>query len=354
MARELGNAILVQRQEQSLLNYTMNRLRQALGVEYGAILLTRGNMLSIAAMESDPREPSSPLSHIVGPIDRLLHAGLGQLAVYEQVEESSLIPRTADGKPLTGGRLSSLAVLPLQAHGAPMGAVVFGTAAPRQFTQEESDFLQLVGLQLSTALREVRLLASLDSATNKLAAHGETSLPATQQLDGLTGLANRQYLLEELQRITSDTINVGGQLSLLLIDIDHFRHINERNGQQFGDTVLTRTADVIKAGIRGRDMIARFNADQYCVLLPNTPGVGAIVVVERLRERLIGVTYENGAEKWNATFSIGVACLSKRISTPEQLLAKAEACLAEAKFLGRDQIIIDWNEAMEGMEAMEE
>jgi uncharacterized protein YyaL (SSP411 family) len=122
-----------------------------------------------------------------------------------------------------------------------------------------------------------------------------------------------------------------------------------KKGNFEGKNIPNRIGKDIQGCIRARDMAARYNGEEFWVLLPSTPGIGAVVVAERLRERISAMTFQSPEGPWHLTASIGVACLSAHVTSNEHLVVKANQCLAQSQRLGGNQIIFDWDEALEMM-----
>ncbi|MHB9025225.1 MAG: GGDEF domain-containing protein [Armatimonadota bacterium] len=223
------------------------------------------------------------------------------------------------------------------------GALLLDAPAGRRYQPAEMESLRLIGQVLSAGLWRLRLVDELDSVSRKLAAQNER-LQQNATTDSLTGLSNRPVFLEEIQRLVSKAPQ--DPLSLLLIDVDHFSSINKTYGHHFGDKLLARVADAIRQGTRGRDIAARCGGDEFGVLLPSTGGTGAVVVAERLREAISAMSFADNKDSWYATVSIGVACLSDSVATSDQLIAKSEQSLLQAKGIGGNQIMFDWDEVL--------
>jgi diguanylate cyclase (GGDEF)-like protein/PAS domain S-box-containing protein len=159
--------------------------------------------------------------------------------------------------------------------------------------------------------------------------------------DELTGLFNRR----ELDRMLADEIarsaRSGHPLTLLLLDVDHFKRVNDQLGHLAGDAVLERFGRVLLDSLRQVDRAARFGGEEFAVLLPDTTATAAVVVAERIRGRIastsIAVRSTNGVETGVAvTVSIGIAGLDPGIDRPRDLIERADGALYQAKARGRN------------------
>lgn len=160
--------------------------------------------------------------------------------------------------------------------------------------------------------------------------------------DGLTGLHNRRYLSSHLDSVM-DRLRKGGDqpVSLLMIDIDHFKDINDTYGHAAGDKVLHEVAQRILRNIRGFDLAARYGGEEFVVVMPDTPIEVALAVADRLCGKMASelVSLYDSKDKITLTLSIGVAVSFKGQKTSEELLREADEAMYEAKRQGRNQVI---------------
>lgn len=152
--------------------------------------------------------------------------------------------------------------------------------------------------------------------------------------DPVTGLWNRHYLDAELARLIERADAEARPLSLLMIDIDRFKPINDRHGHVIGDKVLRAVAVRISGGIRASDMLARFGGDELVLAMPDTPARTATTVAERLRALVANGTTE---VPFGLTISIGVGELAAG-EAAASLLGRADKALYAAKLAGRDRV----------------
>ena len=162
--------------------------------------------------------------------------------------------------------------------------------------------------------------------------------------DPLTGLANRRVFEEQIEREWRRTLREGSRMSLLLLDIDHFKEFNDRYGHQAGDSCLQAVAATIVGNARSSDIAARYGGDEPAVILPNADMVDASVAAEKLRSAIeeLWLTHEGNPEGGNrVTVSIGgataVSCDVVTMRAPEYLLAAADHSLYKAKKQGRNR-----------------
>ncbi len=155
--------------------------------------------------------------------------------------------------------------------------------------------------------------------------------------DHLTGLYNRRYLMDILEREMTRTRRTGGSLSFLILDIDFFKEINDQYGHQEGDAVLAEAATVFRDQLRGYDTPVRFGGDEFVAVLPEASHEDAMIVAERIRKALQGISFSEKLEQVRLTASIGVAVFpADGIVSVEDLIREADSALYRAKAKGRN------------------
>ena len=156
--------------------------------------------------------------------------------------------------------------------------------------------------------------------------------------DSLTKLNNRRAFLELGEQVLNNAKRYDHQVSLLLLDIDFFKKVNDTFGHAIGDEALRKTSSVIQETLREADLPARFGGEEFAILLPETSVKNGLAVAERLREKIshIELIVPNGVHRF--TVSIGVSKYSSTTSTINDFLVKADEALYKAKELGRNQI----------------
>ncbi len=233
--------------------------------------------------------------------------------------------------------LSQLALFPLPAmHTLLIGAVLLGSRAAALLASEQGSQFGLVGdlwwmallLAISTraASAQFSLLLSLLSARRD-AAH-----------DALTGLANRRAALDRLGSEVARARRSGTPLSVLMLDLDRFKVVNDTWGHAAGDLVLVETAGILRGELRGEDLGVRFGGEEFLAILPGTDVAAARHVAERIRRRTAESRVETGdGDAIRITISIGVATLEGP-EAPSTLVARADAALYRAKQGGRNRV----------------
>ncbi|MDB4971251.1 MAG: response regulator receiver modulated diguanylate cyclase [Myxococcales bacterium] len=185
----------------------------------------------------------------------------------------------------------------------------------------------------SSSLREVVLLA--DTIAGLFRAVEERAMR-----DGLTRVYNRGYLSEWLPRQLRLSRRSGKPLSALMVDVDHFKRINDNHGHDAGDKVLVALARCIERELRSTDVVVRYGGEEFTVLLPDTPAAGGAVSGERLRAAVAAMGEREGLPAGiRITASIGVASVDGS-DDGAQLLLRADAALYDAKRGGRNRVVL--------------
>lgn len=189
--------------------------------------------------------------------------------------------------------------------------------------------------------------------------HLRSSFQASLEMavtDQLTGLYNRRYLASHLSAMFDRAFWTGRPLSVMILDLDHFKSINDTYGHDAGDKVLQTFADRIRASVRGIDLACRYGGEEFLVAMPDTEKQEAVRVAERLREDIASqkIVINGGRDELQVSVSIGVASSEDgpRDDNAQKLVKRADTALYEAKTSGRNKVVADvGGEAMMGLGA---
>ena len=186
-------------------------------------------------------------------------------------------------------------------------------------------------------------VALLTSSFAFLLLHNEQSDGEARRLatlDPLTGAYNRHTFHEIAEREMARVLRAGQPLSIVMLDLDHFRAVNESHGQRAGDELLKEVAEALRSALRREDMLVRFGGEEFLVLLPDVPGPGAVVVAGRLRKAVEARAFALESERIAMTVSVGVAArLDEGPESVDSLVARADEALALAKRRGRNRVV---------------
>jgi diguanylate cyclase (GGDEF)-like protein len=206
-------------------------------------------------------------------------------------------------------------IVPLRAVDKVVGLINLYTAPGTEVSDRHRKLFTSLGNQIGIAINNARLYEE----TKTFSLH-----------DPLTGLGNRRLMETQLEKCFEMARRYDEALSLVMIDIDHFKHFNDTQGHLAGDQLLTRLAKILLREVRRADYVFRYGGEEFLVLLPETGPERAQEAAERLRKM---VEAEAGV-----TISLGVAHLEESPSRPEQLIAHADSALYRAKQNGRNRV----------------
>jgi diguanylate cyclase (GGDEF)-like protein len=156
--------------------------------------------------------------------------------------------------------------------------------------------------------------------------------------DALTGLFNRRALGERLVEELSRARRYGAPLSLMMVDIDDFKRVNDTHGHTIGDVVIGHVARLLTRDRRVSDIVARYGGEELVLLLPHTPLDGALTLADRLRQLVAHTPYRTLDAHEHVTVSVGVAAYQHAMHEPEQLLEAADRALYRAKRQGKNRV----------------
>jgi diguanylate cyclase len=288
--------------------------------------------------------------------ETLARKGMLSAADLEQIYETFLSPhRLTDRIDTVGAKVMD----EIEQVMAMIDAAVGSTST---YTESLADVSDQLG---STADREglrtiveclVRSTREIEQANVTLEARLKASKQEINQLqenletvrnesltDPLTGLANRKYFEQMLERAVSETRTKDEPLALLLTDIDHFKQFNDTYGHLTGDQVLRLVAQAVKQNVKGLDLAARYGGEEFAVILPNTPLRQSLTVADHIRRAVVTkelIKRSTGEHLGRVTISIGVATLHSGEAI-QSLIERADACLYAAKRNGRNRVVCE-------------
>jgi diguanylate cyclase (GGDEF)-like protein/PAS domain S-box-containing protein len=217
--------------------------------------------------------------------------------------------------------------IPILAQGETLGILhLQATDDVPQMNASELSFKTTFAAQVGLSIANIRLREALRTQSVR---------------DALTGLYNRRYLEETLEREMRRAARAEQSLGILMIDLDHFKNFNDTYGHDAGDAVLRETGASLTKGIRAEDFVCRFGGEEFVVILPTADPETSRTRAERLRTKMreLTIMYQ-GKSLGMVTISVGVAAFPAHGTSPKELMAAADAALYEAKRGGRDKVVV--------------
>lgn len=266
------------------------------------------------------------LSDYFGSPETALYMGGGQegsLELFAQGGRGQALPRLSEllpagGLPQEPAEVSGIVLAPVAAGGETLGLVVSRGGT------EGAESAGRFAAEISFALRRVLLFRQVEWLS---------------LTDGLTGLWRRgaldEKVREELRRAAAFKTTVG----FMIADIDHFKHLNDTYGHQFGDAVLKRVAELLRSGVYETDFVGRYGGEEFGIVLPRAEAAGVLRKAESIRTRIEAEPFSQGLERVRLTVSIGIAHFPRDGRNPEDLIARADAALYAAKESGRNRVV---------------
>jgi diguanylate cyclase (GGDEF)-like protein len=252
-----------------------------------------------------------------------------QLGVFNPSQHSALF---AESIP----RLRSVALLPLLRYGELIGSFNLGSINEQRFTPASAtDFLE----RLSTIVA-----ICIENTTN------HDRLKRVGLTDGLTGVNNRRFFDQRVGEEVARALRTHEPLACAIMDIDHFKQINDLHGHQAGDQILRQIAALISEQLRNSDVLARYGGEEFAAVLPGTNARSAFEIAERIREAIacyqFTVTEYNHTLPLSVTISIGIAIMGENTIPTEveplmtSLIKQADTALYDAKNSGRNCVVL--------------
>ncbi|MHB1134731.1 MAG: GGDEF domain-containing protein [Chloroflexota bacterium] len=290
---------------------------EALGAEAGAIWIVRAegrvDLLAQRGFDDDGQRLVSDLPRYAPALARLITAG----APVRMHAEQLLFGVAADIWNVAAR--PCLMVVPLLSRGSVLGALCLAGSQEKSCSAMAADLTQAIGAELGVALENARRFESVKD----LAEH-----------DPLTGVLNRRAFFEQMQRELRHVERHADPLSLIILDLDGFKTINDTFGHSIGDRALRRVARLLVACARGSDTVARFGGDEFVILAPDTTAAGAVALAERIK-RLVGHEDEEEEELCPPLrLSFGVATYPSDARDVQMLVERADANLYRSKQAG--------------------
>jgi diguanylate cyclase (GGDEF)-like protein len=222
--------------------------------------------------------------------------------------------------------LKSYLTLPLAVEGEILGCITLNSDQPNAFDAQDLQFFSVIGYQIAATLKHFQRFSSIKNMAI---------------YDTLTGLHNRRYFEERLEAEAQKCFISNTPLSLVMVDIDFFKKVNDTFGHTEGDQVLCRISSLLKTSVRKKDIVARYGGEEFILILPEARLEESFVIAERIRHLVENTLFEVRKTQVNLTLSMGVSSFpSHQVKSKEELVEMADQALYDAKRGGRNRVCI--------------
>lgn len=305
MSENLETAILADK--------TLELLIESTHVDAGAILVTQGGGLELIASHGILNSEALKRHDVV--LKSLKTGKSNHLKLPSNID--------LDGV-LTHFKPSEVFIEPIEFKGANLGVLVAATGAMPSDERTEQ-LIQLFSRSVGLALNN----AIIHSKFQKLAA-----------VDGLTNVYNRRFGMERLKEDFARSVRDFTSLSVAMLDIDHFKKVNDTYGHLVGDQAIILIASIIKKTLRDGDIVVRYGSEEFLMILHGASCEDALVVCERIRHQIAAALFKDGEQQIPLTASIGlVSYPEQRVINEVELLDKADQALYHGKQTGRNRVV---------------
>lgn len=305
--------------ESSVIETIVDKAKELIKSEFSAVLLVKKGKVS--SFYTSLGDSTSCKSEAKGVLLKVLQEG-----ITVRTGDIMSLPDFKGFPSNHPAKIQSILIVPLLLKDEIIGEIILANRIDSDgFSQEDEDILLTFGFHASFALERARL-------------HQEVRQLAA--IDGLTGLYNHRSFQEKIEMEVARAKRFGSKVSLLMLDIDFFKKLNDTYGHSMGDEVLRRVSCKIVENIRNIDIAARYGGEEFAVVLPETPPEGARITAERIRKAIKDYRISYAENLISVTVSVGVATYPDNASSRIELIEKADSALYEAKRNGRDRVCI--------------
>ena len=361
----LSSLQIWQMDEQAVLRQALEVLIKNVDMEQCSVFLLEGDQLvnRVGVDWSDLLDDGNPTEAPNRKTLQIFNLGegiIGRAALTRSLEHCQNCATDPRFKPFSissrHAAKGSLISAPITGGGNLLGVLNVSHPEPEFFDTWHERLLNLYASAMGTLLINCRLMQNMEQLINERTDQLQAALKEASKLkaryedlsivDDLTLLHNRRFFFPEAQAAMESAIRYNQPFSIILLDLDHFKRVNDHFGHAVGDRVLTDTAGILFDSIRSCDILARIGGDEFAVALPSTAIEGAMQLAERITGRIKAFSWEHQGEVFHLTASAGITCITDDMgglegqALLELLLDQADSGMYRSKEEGRDRICL--------------
>jgi len=330
MLYRAAEALAASCSESDVIDAGVHSAREITSVDFAAVTLfdETTDLHEIRAVSGDGAEElmGQRFRHNAGLVSMVLE-NRHPLPYRGEYDESRQMVFT---KRLAPPSMPSLMVLPLLVRERPLGTLVLGSTRPSVFHEATRNTLEVLASHMAVSLESARMMQKLEELAT---------------MDGLTGLLNKRAMLDVADQKLRAAKRFDRQLSVLIVDIDHFKRVNDTWGHDVGDVVIKGLGGILQRAKRDTDSVARFGGEEFVIICEETDERGAMLLAERIRTELERTTFftttderlAESSETLQVTGSIGLATFPMAGGTWDEMFKAADTALYVSKRSGRNR-----------------
>jgi len=323
--RSTINAINMSFEIKEIVESAGNNLPNLFDLSAFGVLWEEGSIIYLYQEESCPHSFTQEVVKNMVKVFSILGKGTDDVSRFSiQVEKRRLRPNHMMVDPKA--TLKSYLTLPLAVEGEIIGCISINSDQPNAFDAQDLQFFSVIGYQMAATLKHFQRFSSIKSIAI---------------YDTLTNLYNRRYFEDRIRGEAQKAFYSGSSLSLVMVDIDYFKKVNDTFGHTEGDRILYEIASLLKTSVRKKDTVARYGGEEFILILPEAGLEEATMIAERIRRLVESTPFEIGQVRMNLTVSLGISNFpSHRARSKEELVKMADLALYDAKRGGRNRVCI--------------
>ena len=313
----IGCALISDDHEKVIAHWTKTNYPEKTRIKKGYTALLTGSSLEEVLITQQPRIINDLKLYLTDHPKSLST----QLIVSEGIQSSLTCPLIADGKPV--------------------GFLFFSSKEKNTYIDAHQKIFISIARQISVLIEKSRLYQHIHDLNNQLIT-ALAQLKEQSSRDALTGIFHRGAIMEFLKNTLGKDARKKQPTTVILADIDHFKHINDTYGHIIGDTVLKEVSKNLTSNLRSYDCVGRYGGEEFLIILGETNTSDALLITERIRQAISELKFERDNDRFSLTMSFGVSCSDniEHSKTEETLLLEADCALYHAKNNGRNRVCI--------------